>query len=346
MINYPIHIGSDALSRLSTWLKSNAYTQIIVLVDENTLEHCYPLLTPFLPKHSYVEIPSGEIHKNLDTCTRIWEIMTQQALDRRALVINLGGGVIGDMGGFVAGTYKRGIDFVQIPTTLLSQVDASVGSKLGIDFQGFKNHIGLFKDPQGVYIYPPFLKTLSDRELASGFAEVIKHHLIADAKAWDELKQQTQIRDMSFERLILHSVNIKSQIVESDPFEKGPRKSLNFGHTVGHALESSKLEAEYPLLHGEAIAVGMICESFISFQRELISEKALTGICRYILHIYPKVAIRTDNYELISGLAVNDKKNKSGKILCTLLNPVGKFIIDQEISTGDIKNALDYYRKL
>ena len=346
MIEYPIHTGTDALEKLSLWLKSQTYSQIVVLVDENTREHCYPLLKPMLPRHSYIEISSGEVNKNLDTCTRIWEFMTEGALDRQALMINLGGGVIGDMGGFVAGTYKRGIDFVQVPTTLLSQVDASVGSKLGIDFQGFKNHIGLFRDPQGVYIYPLFLTTLSDRELASGFAEVIKHHLIADKEAWKSLKSQTQIRHLDFEQLIRHSINIKSQIVESDPFEKGPRKALNFGHTVGHALESFKLESTYPLLHGEAIAVGMICESYLSFQRGYISEQDISGISQYILHIYPKVAVQKDHFTAISSLAINDKKNRQGKILCTLLNQLGDFLIDQEIGEKEITQSLDFYRKL
>ncbi len=246
---------------LPAFLRANSYTKIQVIVDENTFKYCYPSIKPFLEKHNIIKIKSGESQKNLETCQKIWQAMTDNELDRHSIVINLGGGVIGDMGGFCASTYKRGIDFIQIPTTLLSQVDASVGGKLGIDFQGLKNHIGVFQIPNAVLIDADFLKTLSYNELRSGFAEVIKHCLIMDGKKWDEIRRK-DFEEQELEDLIAHSVNIKQHIVEADPTEKGLRKILNFGHTLGHAIETYFLgKPKLHLLHGEAIAAGMICEA-------------------------------------------------------------------------------------
>ncbi|MCL4125963.1 UNVERIFIED_CONTAM: hypothetical protein GTU68_012040 [Idotea baltica] len=271
--------------------------------------------------------------------------MTKAALDRKALVVNLGGGVIGDMGGFVAGTYKRGIDFAQVPTTLLAQVDASVGGKLGIDFNGLKNHIGLFRNPIGVYINPMFLETLSFEEKRSGFAEIVKHHLIADNEAWQKLKEITDLNELGYPNLIQHSIDIKSRIVESDPEEKGARKSLNFGHTVGHAVETYFLESGNRLLHGEAIAIGMICEAWISHQIGTLSEDELTEITEFFLRFYPKSKILTNTYPAIVHFAKNDKKNQDGKILCTLLNGIGEFQVNVSIDHSQITKSLDYYNE-
>lgn len=347
MLTYPVHIGSDVLVQLKQDIAKTAYSQILVLVDENTLRDCYPILKPFLPAHQLVVIASGEIHKTLETCTHVWRIMTEHRVDRRSLMINLGGGVIGDMGGFIAGTYKRGVDFVQMPTTLLSQVDASVGSKLGIDFEGFKNHIGLFLDPQAVYIYPPFLETLSRREVISGLAEVIKHHLIADVAGWETLSQTTHLEELDFAALCRHSVEIKSRIVLSDMWESGPRKSLNFGHTIGHAVESYMLTHETlpTILHGEAVALGMICEAFISAQRGMLSEEALHSIAAFVDRFYDRVEIPDFAIDSILGLMLQDKKNREGKIMCTLLAGIGAFEVDQLIDAGVSREALAYYRK-
>ena len=342
MIDYPIEIGGTALKKLQEFLQKSSYSQILVIVDENTQTACLPVLSPFLPEHQVCQIPSGEIHKTLRTCEKIWQVMTDYQFDRKALVINLGGGVIGDMGGFVAQTYKRGIDFVQVPTTLLSQVDASVGGKLGIDFGPFKNHIGLFAEPQGVYIYPGFLKTLSKRELLSGFAEVIKHHLIADRNGWHKLIGIESIDSVNFEEIIAHSVAIKSRIVEADPFEGGLRKALNFGHTVGHAVESYYLHTEEPFLHGEAIALGMIAEAWISHQRNLLSEKELEQIHSLIPRLYGKRKIPSDKLESIASLALNDKKNTGKQIQCTLLDSIGEIAINQPITKQEIMDSLHY----
>ena len=346
MIAYPIEIGTQAIASLRKILSEKQYSQILVLMDDNTAEHCYPKIEEGLPDHHKLVIPPGELFKNLDSCKQIWEKMTEWRFDRRAVVINLGGGVIGDMGGFVASTYKRGIDFIQLPTTLLAQVDASVGGKLGIDFESFKNHIGVFKEPVGVYIFPEFLKSLPRRQLLSGFAEVVKHHLIADKAAWETLSSsKLDIAQLDFDSLIAHSVDIKARIVEEDPFESGARKALNFGHTIGHAIESLALQEEkWPeLLHGEAIAIGMIAEAYISRQRALISQEEFTLIDQYLRHTYGHYEFPEQAFEKIYHLSLQDKKNQSGKILCTLIDGVGGFKVNQAITKDEIFGGLTHY---
>ncbi len=258
---------------LPEYLEGKDYSAVAVITDKNTRKDCYPRVKELLPRHLLITVQEGEGNKNLDTCTIIWNKLTEAEFDRHALVINLGGGVIGDMGGFCASTYKRGIDFIQVPTTLLAQVDASVGGKLGIDFQGFKNHIGVFTQPRAVLIDSAFLATLPERELRSGFAEVIKHCLIRDRQMWNKIRK-TELDDMPMKELISHSVETKKAVVNEDPTEKGLRKILNFGHTIGHAVETFHLEKNR-LLHGEAIAIGIICESYIAYSKGMITESEL-----------------------------------------------------------------------
>ncbi|MEM8969941.1 MAG: 3-dehydroquinate synthase family protein, partial [Bacteroidota bacterium] len=239
-----VTITKNIAGTLADLLSKSSFSQVAVLVDENTRQHCLPLIQEVLPpEYTLVEIKSGELNKNLDTCAHIWAQLTEQHFDRKALLINLGGGVIGDMGGFCAATYKRGISFVNIPATLLAQVDASVGGKLGIDFRGFKNHIGLFQEPQQVLIDAAFLRTLPEQELRSGFAEVIKHALIHDSVYWNKLRGAS-LAQQPWTEHIRHSVQVKSWVVDQDFREGGLRKILNFGHTVGHAVESHFLESE------------------------------------------------------------------------------------------------------
>ncbi|RMG67166.1 MAG: 3-dehydroquinate synthase [Bacteroidetes bacterium] len=342
-----MEIGTQALEKLALALQGGSYSQVMVLTDTHTTRDCYPHLRPFLPPdHVQVEVAPGERHKHLGTCQHIWQAMTEAALDRRALMVNLGGGVIGDMGGFVASTYKRGIRFIQVPTTLLSQVDASVGGKLGVDFHGYKNHIGLFAEPEGVYIWPPFLQTLPTAELRSGFAEVIKHHLIADASAWEALQQITDLSRPDYAALIRHSVDIKARIVAEDPYERGLRKALNFGHTVGHAVESERLETSEPLLHGEAIALGMMCEAWLSQQAGFLSEKDLEAITRYLAVLYGHTALTEAEIPAIVARTRNDKKNEGGRILCTLLDGPGQARVNQAISLQDVEASLRWYQGL
>lgn len=329
---------------LPDFLSSSQYSKIVVIADNNTKRHCYPILKAFLPKHSIVTVPSGEAHKTLATCEQIWGAMTKEELDRHALVINVGGGVIGDMGGFCAAVYKRGIDFIQVPTTLLSQVDASVGGKLGIDFQGFKNHLGVFNIPKSVLIDPVFLKTLPEREIRSGFAEIIKHCLIADASKWEEIRQKDFERQ-DWKDLIAHSVKIKQQVVDEDPTEKGLRKILNFGHTLGHAVETHFLNkpANQRLFHGEAIAVGMIMESYLSFERKMIDQQTLTDIEEFLFATYGKVKIKAEDVEAIIALTRQDKKNKGKEIRFSLLKGAGQCAFDIVVTASEMRKSIAYY---
>jgi len=329
---------------LPEFLNSTQYSKVFVIADTNTRKYCYSLIKPLLPKHKLVAVPNGEKHKILATCETIWESMTAAELDRHALVINVGGGVIGDMGGFCAAVYKRGIDFIQIPTTLLSQVDASVGGKLGIDFHGFKNHLGVFNIPKSVLIDPFFLKTLAEREVRSGFAEIVKHCLIADVAKWNQIRQN-DFEEQNWADLIAHSVKIKEDIVNQDPTEKGLRKILNFGHTLGHAVETyflSKSEKER-LYHGEAIAVGMIMESYLSFKRNMIDRKTLIEIEEFIFATYGKVEIKPEDVEAIIALTRQDKKNRGSEVRFSLLEGAGKCGYDIAVPVSEMRKAIAYY---
>jgi 3-dehydroquinate synthase len=329
---------------LVNFISSASYSKVFVIADNNTKKHCYPLIRQALPPHKIVSVASGEKYKLLSTCETIWDAMTREELDRHALVINIGGGVIGDMGGFCAAVYKRGIDFLQIPTTLLSQVDASVGGKLGIDFQGFKNHLGVFNIPKTVLIDPVFLNTLPVREIKSGFAEIIKHCLIADGDKWKQIST-VDFEDQNWIDLIAHSVRIKQAVVDQDPTEKGLRKILNFGHTLGHAVETHFL-AKAPaqrLFHGEAIAVGMIMESYLSFKRGMIDNKTLSGIEEFIFATYGKVKIMQDEVDAIVSLTRQDKKNRGSEIRFSLLTGAGSCAYDIVVSLSDMRKAVAYY---
>jgi 3-dehydroquinate synthase len=337
-------IISPISESLKTFLATQDYSEIIVLTDTNTRRFCYPIIKDSLPKHSVITVKHGEENKNLQTCEIIWSAMTEAQLDRHALMINLGGGVIGDMGGFCAATYKRGIDFIQIPTTLLSQVDASVGGKLGIDFQGFKNHLGVFTLPNAVLIDPIFLETLSEREKRSGFAEILKHCLIQDVNKWDQIRRK-DLADQDLPDLIAHSVEIKKKVVAQDPSEKGLRKILNFGHTLGHAMETFFLHlGKKRLFHGEAIAAGMICESYIAYTRGLIDERTLEQIEEFIFSIYGKVDIDVADFDAIIGLTLQDKKNKGKEVRFSLINAAGSCLYDIVVTKKEMKKALEYYK--
>lgn len=302
--------------------QADRYSSIFILTDNNTQEHCLPLLQDAFPAAIHLHIPAGEKEKNIETCSYLWQEMLMHNADRQALLINLGGGVIGDMGGFVAGTYKRGINFIQIPTTLLSMVDASVGGKLGIDHHGLKNVVGLFRQPQAVLIYPEFLKTLPERELFSGYAEVLKHGLIADAAYWNETAAGLPDAD-KWSDIIRRSVMIKQEVVEDDPLENGRRKILNFGHTVGHALETwSLLHDEDPLLHGEAIARGMVIEAALSRELTGLSTEEEHHITTAMMRFFPEKKSAANATELLH-LMMNDKKNTKGEIRFSLLGSIG-----------------------
>ncbi len=320
-------------------------SKIIVLADENTQMHCLPKLMPYIPIPAEVIcIPPGEIFKNLDTCKAIWDRFIHLGLDRKALCINLGGGVIGDMGGFVSATYMRGIDFIQMPTTLLSMVDASIGGKVAVDYRDYKNLIGAFSDPKMVWIQTGFLKTLPEREVRSGFAETIKHALIADIKLWEALNTvDAPLEAAKNDGIIMQSINVKKSIVDTDPFESGPRKGLNFGHSIGHAVEKAFLRSDVPLLHGEAIAIGMICAAYLSRHKNLLSEIELNAIRRFIAGIYTKTPLSPDHIDAIIDAIKMDKKNIDGEKRFVLLKGIGSFTYDVTINDDLIRESLNDY---
>lgn len=342
---YSIYAGNDLSSAYSSFFKKAIYSSYFILVDEHTETHCLPLfLKRSKIKAAIIKIKSGEKNKTLSTCEKVWETLTHSNADRNALLINLGGGVIGDLGGFAASCYKRGIDFVQVPTTLLSMVDSSVGGKLGIDFKGFKNQIGVFAQPKAVFADLSFLNTLPEREIKSGYAEIIKHSLIADAKMFKQISQSEEF--VIDEKLVAENISIKNKIVKKDFKEQNIRKALNFGHTIGHGVESLSLQKDKkPLLHGEAVIIGMMMESYISYLHHLISKNIFIYIYNYLMNVSANRNILKEEKEPIFALMLNDKKNQHGAINFTLLSAVGKFKTDQTAGKEEIFKAIDFYNK-
>lgn len=336
------------LTPLKDILNQNKYSKIFVFADTNTAEHCLPVFRSLLndlEDFDIIETDPGEENKNIDFCIGIWKTLLDFGADRKCLMINLGGGVITDMGGFVASTYKRGIDFINIPTTLLSQVDASVGGKTGIDIDNVKNMVGTFSLPQAVFIENAFLATLSKRELLSGFAEMIKHGLIADKAYYERLKTGNYQELLPVE--IYRSIEIKNQVVTEDPLEKGLRKILNFGHTIGHAVESYALtNSKKTLTHGEAIAIGMICEAYLSTKYCDLSSMELADISKYILSVYPKYNIKEKSFATLLKLMQSDKKNENGNIMFSLLEKIGHCTFNCRVTSEDILASLVYYNNL
>lgn len=343
--DYPVVFKENSYAQLRKLIAEKNYSKFFVMVDENTLEHCYK---KFLKKlnvdlgFQLIKIKSGEIHKNLETCIEVWNRITDLGGDRKSLLITLGGGVITDLGGFVASCFKRGIDFVNIPTTLLSMVDASVGGKTGVDLGVLKNQIGLFANPKMVLVDDEYLETLSKRELKSGAAEIIKYGLTYDIELFNEISGN---KLLNIKNLIHRSIAIKNEVVLEDPKEKYLRKILNFGHTIGHAIESYYLESENKesLTHGEAIAIGMVCESYISSKLFNLSEENVTKVKKTILSIYTKVIIEETDFPSIISLLKHDKKNVNGQINFVLLNDFEDYKIDCKVPEELLIKSLEFY---
>ena len=349
-INYPIYFN-NSIAQLVNFVKQGNYSRFFILTDENTAQHCLPAVQQLLndagiTNFDLIEINAGEESKDIDFCIGIWKMLIDCGADRQSLMINLGGGVISDLGGFAASTFKRGIDFVHVPTTLLSQVDASVGGKTGIDIDSIKNIIGTFAQPKAVFIEYDFLKSLPQRQILSGLAEMLKHGLIFDADYWNQLKNSDLSRPTA--ELVYRSVEIKNEVVIEDPKEMGIRKSLNFGHTIGHAVETYSLlhDGGQNITHGEAIAIGMICEAWLSHKKIGMSEADLNEIVEVITRLYPKYHLEESwNAELFS-LMQKDKKNQNGKINCTLLKKIGHYSIDNICTEDELCESLKYYATL
>jgi 3-dehydroquinate synthase len=347
-INYPIFFD-NSIAELAKFVERGKYSRVFILTDENTAKYCLPLIREKIDRldnFDIIEINAGEESKDIDFCIGIWKMLIDFGADRQALMINLGGGVISDLGGFAASTFKRGIDFVHVPTTLLSQVDASVGGKTGIDIDSIKNIIGTFTQPKAVFIEYDFLKSLPARQILSGLAEMLKHGLIIDAGYWELLKNSDLVNPSA--ELIYKSIQIKNKVVIADPTETGMRKCLNFGHTIGHAVETYSLlnDNGRHLSHGEAIAIGMICESWLSVKKTGLSEAALAEITGVLNGLYPKYALEeTANPELFR-LMQKDKKNQNGKINCTLLTQIGQYSLDNICTEAELCESLSYYANL
>lgn len=339
---YPVYSESHGFTHLREFLQAGGYHPVVVLADDHTARHCLPVLQDALAgvvSLHPVAVPPGEPSKSLYSAEQIWHFMLDLQASRKTLLINLGGGMITDLGGFSAALYKRGVDFVHIPTSLLAQVDAAIGGKTAVNVGAHKNMIGTFTMPRAVFIYPGFLRTLPGAEYRSGMAEVLKHALIADAHYWQSLTTASAAGE---EAMISRSVAIKTEIILRDPHETGERKKLNFGHTIGHAIEAWSLHTGKPVLHGTAVAAGMLAEAWLSQQRAGLSASALQEITDALKPFDPVLFSAADIPEIL-GYMRNDKKNAGDEIRFVLLTAIGNCAIDHAVPDRLIIEALHYY---
>ena len=344
--SYAVHFNQRAYDALNDHLTDADYSKVFVLVDENTERDCLPYFRNAVQTErepEILKIPSGEVHKTIATCAGLWEQLSDADADRKSLLINLGGGVITDLGGFVASTFKRGIAFINVPTTLLSMVDASVGGKTGVDLGALKNQVGVINHPVMVLVVSKFLDTLDARQLHSGFAEMLKHGLIRDADYWKTLQSKKGYKGI--DRLIYRSVALKNEVVLQDPTELHLRKILNFGHTLGHAIESYFLNSptRESLLHGEAIAIGMIMESYLSKELLQLPTEELDDIRSTFAERYPQIQFTEADISGILSLLKFDKKNSHGNVNFVLLKKLGEPVIDIRVSPELFTPAFAYY---
>lgn len=313
------------------------HSRIFVIADINTEKHCLPLLQSWLKIEKVFTVSPGETAKTVDTCIALWKEMLNAGVTRSDFVIGLGGGCITDITGFVSSVFKRGVNFYFFPTTLMAMADASLGGKNGVDFFGFKNMIGTINEPQEVFIYPDFLKTLPKRELVAGYAEIIKHALIADADLWNQLPETFPMKDADI--ILKRSAQIKLSVVKEDPFDKGQRQILNFGHTIGHAVESFYLKQDNPVLHGEAIAAGM-CVEVIMSEINGLTQKEAEDIISRIKKIFHNAIPEIPSAKDLMVYIQSDKKNMADKLNFSLLKRIGDASFNVSVSKEEISNAL------
>jgi 3-dehydroquinate synthase len=335
---------------LKIWIEKYPKGKVFLATEETVDKIWVSKLDDFFVSNGIkkVVIPAGENNKRIESVAKIWKFLSENGSDRKSLLINIGGGMLTDLAGFAASTFKRGVDFLNVPTTLLSQVDASVGGKTGINFSGFKNEVGTFKEPVAVIINTDFLKTIDRENFISGFAEMIKHGLIYSLKHLSELKD-FDFENINYELLqeiIEHSVNVKVYFVSNDPTEQNIRKALNFGHTAGHAFESLAMEQNRPILHGCAVAFGMIAELFLSVKKCDFPSNSLNELTNWLIKIYGKFEIQESDFNRLYELMTHDKKNESGRINFTLIPEIGEIKINQNCEKELIFEALKYYRSL
>ena len=342
-----IIISNHLQQQLATALAQCNHDKTFIIADENTPLHCLPLIrgTKGLDQAIPISIRPTDANKNLDSVCGIWKALGYMGATRHSCIINLGGGMVTDLGGFAASTFKRGVHFINIPTTLLAMVDASVGGKTGINFNGLKNEIGVFNEADAVIIDTSFLRTLDSSNMLSGYAEMLKHGLISSIDVWSKLLN-FNILSPDYEQLqllVAESISVKERIVEEDPHEKGLRKALNLGHTIGHAIESLAMKRGELLLHGHAVAYGLICELYLSCIKTGFPTDIMRQTVRYIRENYGNYGITCKDYEALIALMKHDKKNMGENINFTLLGNIGDIRINQTATHEEIKEALDFY---
>lgn len=342
--------STDLKTDLQQILNSLSHDKVFVLTDENTNNLCFGYIEGIeeIGQANKIIIPAGDDHKNTESLATIWKYLSDHAATRHSILINLGGGMITDIGGFAAATFKRGIKCINIPTSLLGAVDAAVGGKTGINFNGLKNEVGAFAAAETVVIDSLFFRSLDRPNLLSGYAEMIKHGLISDETAWAELMSfdTHQIDYDILRELVVKSVQVKERIVEQDPYEKGIRKALNLGHTIGHAFESLSYTLRHPILHGYAVAWGTICELYLSYKQCGFPKDKLWQTLSFIKNNYQGFCFSCDDYETLYELMKHDKKNESAnKINFTLLENIGEIVLNQTASKEDIFESIDFLRE-
>lgn len=349
-MNQKVYITQNLVEDLRKECDGRATNGVFILVDENTRKLCLPLFMKdeFFGKVTVIEIKANDDHKTLESLASVWTSLQKNGATRKSLMINLGGGMVTDLGGFAASTFKRGMEYVNVPTTLLGAVDAAVGGKTGINFGGLKNEIGVINSSKSVVINADFFRTLDAENLRSGYAEMIKHGLISNVEIWKHILS-FDLDNVDYNRLselLLESISVKEKVVEIDPTEKGLRKVLNFGHTVGHAFESYAMEIGKPVLHGYAVAWGMISELYLSYKLLGFPKEALSTAVRMIKENYGALPIKCDIYDHLYDLMTHDKKNEGdGRILFSLLKNIGEIEINVAVSKKDILDSLDFYRE-
>ena len=345
-------ISSDITKNLETAITAKEYDRIFILTDESTYRFCRPMIngTACLSRATDIIIGATDENKTLDSLASVWTRLSNEGASRHSLLINLGGGMVTDLGGFAASTFKRGIAYINIPTTLLAMVDASVGGKTGINFNGLKNEVGVFSASECVILDTRFLRTLDMGNKCSGYAEMLKHGLISNIEHWKELMDFDILADEScfgyeqLARMVGESVKIKERIVTEDPYEKGIRKALNFGHTAGHAVESLALMKHKPVLHGYAVAWGMICELYLSCVKSGFPTDIMRQTTNFIKECYGFADIECNDYEALYKFMTHDKKNSGDTINFTLLGDIGDIKINQSATKNEIFEMLDFYR--
>lgn len=343
-------ITNNATEELENIISESKNDKFFILTDSNTNKNCLNMLhcsEPIANAH-IITIKADDTNKNIESTVHVWKELSNNGCTRHSCLINIGGGMVTDLGGFAASTFKRGIDFINIPTTLLSMVDASVGGKTGINFNGLKNEIGVFNDAKAVIIDTAFLKTLDQHNICSGYAEMLKHSLLKDNKMWAQhINFNLYSPDLdSLLSMIKESVGVKERIVSEDPHESGIRKALNLGHTAGHAFESYAMHTNRPILHGYAVAYGIICELYLSHALQGFPLDKMRQTVNFIKENYGRMNITCDDYESLYSLMKHDKKNTGNEINFTLLKDVGDIKINQTVSKELIMESLDFYREI